>query len=660
MTINHRSIRLAPFVCALLMARLCPLSAQEVFHSQHNYQIVVDRGAGPLERFAAEELKMILNKSFSMPLSVDGKTDGVIFYVGQSEASVQAGFTQVKFKDDEFGVFYRPGSFLLCGFNDTTNAFSVYGRTGTLSAVYYFAEKYLGTRFFYPGEDGVVIARDPVVKPPPAAEKVTPFFSTRSFIFRGLGYGSGLSSKDVPVRDLILFSRRLLCSRPLWQNCVPYEFSNWKDRFAQSNLLLLARNGNEPVFADYGGKKHYSPCVTSDEAAAQAADDIIRLFATRTDVPSVHYYDDVWYVPCECERCQVSPLRILGKASGDVFDPTEEYYDFLKRVGNIVFSAYPDRRLMAHTKGNRYGKSPPSQTTLDRRIVLSLYVQRQWLCDPEVANSIPGFVRRWQVATGGPVLVHSYTRYPTFFDYPLITPRHFAAYLRSLKGLIQGEFCGDIDPATPYAFSALNAWVQAKLLFDPDRDVDALINEFCALAYPGAEVEMSQFYTEMENAWAATGTQGFKVDPLKIIYNKKNLGKALRWLEVARGRVKSPASFYEKIHTAFYEFYEKAGDPALPEEAEKLERPKFITVPALSAKTVIDGAIAEREWQGSSSFSFASMEMQKRRAVRLGAGRRLRPLVNETVLNVAVDGGWTTITVPAISPWGLLVVKPQN
>jgi hypothetical protein len=35
------------------------------------------------------------------------------------------------------------------------------------------------------------------------------------------------------------------------------------------------------------------------------------------------------------------------------------------------------------------------------------------------------------------------------------------------------------------------------------------------------------------------------------------------------------------------------------------------------------------------------------------------PLVNETVLNVAVDGGWTTITVPALSPWGLLVVKPR-
>jgi hypothetical protein len=35
------------------------------------------------------------------------------------------------------------------------------------------------------------------------------------------------------------------------------------------------------------------------------------------------------------------------------------------------------------------------------------------------------------------------------------------------------------------------------------------------------------------------------------------------------------------------------------------------------------------------------------------------PLVDETVLETAVDGGWTTITVPALSPWGLLVVKPR-
>lgn len=36
------------------------------------------------------------------------------------------------------------------------------------------------------------------------------------------------------------------------------------------------------------------------------------------------------------------------------------------------------------------------------------------------------------------------------------------------------------------------------------------------------------------------------------------------------------------------------------------------------------------------------------------------PLVEETVLEAAVDGKWTTITIPALNPWGMLVVTPEN
>ena len=58
----------------------------------------------------------------------------------------------------------------------------------------------------------------------------------------------------------------------------------------------------------------------------------------------------------------------------------------------------------------------------------------------------------------------------------------------------------------------------------------------------------------------------------------------------------------------------------------------------------------------------AAAQKMLKKGELLGAAQAsaYEPLVQETALKTTDSGEWVQVTVPAISPWGLLVVKPQN
>jgi hypothetical protein len=524
-------------LCGLPLAGATAMAAVT---SNLNYTVVIPEQASQIEVFAAQELSSFLGKIYSRDVALNGSTEPIVFYVGTGAEAERAGFAGRTFCDDESMIARCGRSFLFDGYDDASVILSEFGRVGTLTAVYVFLEKYTGLEFFFPGEAGYRLPENPELRFASNEEVFKPSFPVRGFNPITTAYSES---------EMLLFSRRMLCSRPNWHRSKRYGLSDWKERFGETQPELLARDESGKALSfKFRDKLYYSPCFTSDQAVQQAARDVIKMFDSDTSLISVHFMDDVPWLACRCERCTASPLRM--QVSGN--DYSEEYFNFVARVGELVFAACPDRVLITHTKTTY--PNPPVATALDKRIVVEILFHKGQAFKPAVLPDYRQYLLKWNQSSGLTNIVLSRANSAKFDrNWPLIMPRHTARALINVHGLTTGDH-GMSLLCPVYPFYALNVYVHCKVLADIDADIEQMIKEFVGFAYPGAEAPMYDFYAEMENIWAATPLdKGFE-DPLLTIYTPESLARPREFLKAAR-ETASKLEYLDPLYSSFMDFY---------------------------------------------------------------------------------------------------------
>jgi hypothetical protein len=530
------------------------LSAAETVIKRLNYTILTEDNPSAVCKTAANELAGILEKSYDRPIKLNGNDKEIVFFVGVSDEAIRADFAELPDVQDKFAVFRKGRSFLFHGYDDqdTKPEQSIRGQAGTLLAVYYFLTRYAGTQFFFPGEDGYSVSKDKEILFPADQDIPEPSFTLRGF---------SLQTKEYPYRERAMFFRRMLCSIPIWgQLDIYYVYLNkWKKRFfVEHPEYFMMRNGKR-ISENY---PNHVPCFSNPDVIQQTVSDIIEILNREPAKKTVKIFCDAPINLCECDACKAMPER---KIAGNGMNVSESVYGFQKKIADIIHQTHPDVYFLTQTKGRSYYE-PPKLVNLGDRFTVNILASPHLTAVKHQAFALET-AKKWQDA-GMRTMIFGYPRYtdiPTK-NMPVITPHFTKEYLKAFHGLTSGTAISELNN-NPYSFSALNQFVQAKLLFDLNTDTDKLIKEFCAFAYPGAEDEMIRFYAEMERLYRDRKDVHF--DPLCDIYSSENLQKPMRLLDDAAGKISGTRAFFDKLHADFKVFYERS--LAQKEKAEELK-----------------------------------------------------------------------------------------
>ncbi|NPA36092.1 MAG: DUF4838 domain-containing protein [Chlorobi bacterium] len=520
-----------------------PLKNGNVYDKRLNYTIVVPQEPSQTELFAAEELKNFLNKIYSKSISINGKNDDITFFIGKVVPGKKAGNN---FKEGEFGIFRDGNNFTFSGFDDkdADPTGSIKLCTGTLSSVYYFMTKYLGVKFYFPGSNGYDFKKDQPVYFKDKSDIPRP-----SFVVRGIS----IRNSSYTTNQNILFFRRSLGNIPYWAKKDYYYFylNKWKKRFEKEHPEYLGM---------YNGKRcsckfpFHLPCFSNPDVLKITVNDILNVLENDLSIRTVRLFADCPLRFCMCDNCMAMPER---KYIGETKENGEMVYGIVKKIMDKVHEVKPDVQFLVQTKiytsaGSYY--NPPHLVKMGPYCTV-LHLTRR--------NRIPVFDHSHEVAVADAwlkdsvkLVLKSYERYPEAKDYPLIKPHLDQRFFKLFENKALGTINSEASEKVPYSFSALGQYLQMKMLFDINTDLDDEIRKFCAFAYPGAAEEMVRFYNYMEEIYSKRCE--FSKPLFDDVYKFENLQISMDILNCAVDKVSPDSFFFDQLYNDFIKFYEKS------------------------------------------------------------------------------------------------------
>jgi hypothetical protein len=507
-----------------------------------NYTITTTENPTAIEKLAADELQRFLAKSYSEPIILNGKDEPIMFFIGVSAPAILAGFTDLPDLRGKFGIFRNGRNVLLYGWDDTDcdPEKQSYGEAGTLLAVYYFLRNYVGIEFYLPGESGMSLTRNQAIHFPGDRDIANPTFSMR---------GLSLDTKEYSSADMLLFFRRSLCSIPRWAHPdIHYVYwKYWKERFFETHPEYFLLRDGKRISEDYPNDV---PCFSNPDVLKQTVDDLIDSINKNPAIKTVKILRNSPVNLCECENCRAMPERQFSTTDSNV---SEVVYGFQRKVAERLHQTHPNIRFVTQTKGNYF--DPPKLEGLDDSFTVAIQTFQHFGKLSRQGTPVD-HAKKWQAAG----VRTTFFGYPRWDDratknLPVIIPRFTAELFRLFAGLSSGTATSELR-GNPYSFSALNQFVNARLLFNVNEEVDELIGKFCSFAYPGAAEEVAEFYSEMETLFCQRPDLS---TPLFMnVYSVVNLGKPKALLEAAQAKTKGESVFLNQLQADFNVVYDQA------------------------------------------------------------------------------------------------------
>ena len=519
----------------LLAATVCGCGPKGVTLVAGRTQVYVDRAASAVTRFAARELGGFLSQAFEAEVPVTNVfLDGyAAIVVGDNALSRAAGIDVAKLPRDAGVIRTAEGRVYLAGADDATlddrtvaGAFTagiwgnMYERASEF-AVYEFLERFAGVRFYFPGELGTVVPKRKTLVIPPTDFVNRPDYTARDYAAWEMGaWFDAAHEKD--GRQIMHHRHRLQtefipCSHGL------NEF-HYLRRFGKTHpeYFQMLADGTRNVDPQGRGANPGQLCHTSgiwDEIYKDVKSFLLGESArvrgipagyppgrgefawncNTKDIKGLGKFVDVMpqdaFQPCHCDRCQKAyradrsdasyaselvwgnVVRLCNrlKAEGVAGTVTMMGYAPYKNPPDIAF---PDNLLVMVARGGPWQEANPAAAAQEKREI------RAW------AEKIGKKVWLWNC----PCKFRG-----EFPDVPEHCPHAWAKYYRDLSPVIFGAFAQ--NTTTRWLYGHLNTYVYAKVCWDNETDVDALLEEYYTLMYGPGRDEMKRFFEQMEEVW---------------------------------------------------------------------------------------------------------------------------------------------------------------
>lgn len=513
--------------------------------------IVVQPDASEQLLGAVAELQALIERATGARLdAVDAPADGMVaIHIGRTEFVQSLGMDLGGLDGDGFIIeFPRPDAMVILGPTDW----------GTEFGIYEFLERYVGVRWLMPGPDGTYAPQTATLTVPSDPVREEPAFFSRKY------FGLRLPAQETWARRNRLHSR-IEFHHQLYLLFPP------SDR--QEHPEFFPIRGGERYFPPDGQHYHgWQPCFTAPGIVDVAVERIVKFFNEHPDVESYSLGVTDSGGHCQCENCRALDSGRKNMVNRDHL--SDRYFTWANAVVEGVLEKHPDKWFGFLAYSEIF--EPPDRVKLHPRLIPYMtYDRHQWI-EPEARASAEELTRRWAEAATT-VGWYDYI-YGAAYLVPRVYMHTMAQYYRFAHE--SGVRCLTAE-AYPNFGEGPKLYVSLKLQWDPDQDVDALLDEWyeCAVGSEAAP-SVKQYYEHWEDFWSrrileskwwAKGRQylPFNVPTYLQDVTPEEIAQSREWLEAAVANAGTEdQQARAKLLVRAFEYYE-ASATAYPREGEK-------------------------------------------------------------------------------------------
>ncbi|MCM8816578.1 MAG: DUF4838 domain-containing protein [Candidatus Omnitrophica bacterium] len=510
-----------------------------VFDGKPVADIIIPEKTTPVVEYSAKELQKYIKKISGVDIPIIKlksfeKIDTPFKFhivLGQNNLSKKFGISTDDLKNDGYVLKKSKNLIFICGrdtnVNPNTHHTRWLGSTGTLYGTYRLLE-ILGVRWFYPDERlDIVPTSESLYLVDDFEIKQNPYFRMRlcwgldTNWTRKIGYGGDIDA---------------------WAS----GHSFWGTR-SGTNWWNLYKDTNPEYFSINKEGKIYPHIAFPHEGVidriVEQAQDYFKKGRNYFGVCPNDYFMEI----CSCSKCQ-SMVSYERKESGHY---SNYVADAVVKVAEKLKQIYPDRYIV-YLAYEKYTLPPTSIKKLPENVVsliafstLGRLKDKIDFKDNTVIDEKKyNLIEDWQKLNPNKIYLLEYYTFGDSFI-PVFIPRLISQHIKKIKDLSEKENAPKIDGIGIFVDNAhkenfwwycINHYITAKMLWDPEFDVDEILKDFYDKFFGPASETMKSMFEYIENLYYS--------NPKRSIYTKEEIERILGYLEKAKIQVQKTA--YEK------------------------------------------------------------------------------------------------------------------
>jgi hypothetical protein len=485
------------------------------------YAIVIPHQASPVERKAAEELSQYIRRmsDVAIPVVDDAAPEREQeFLIGRTNrtARLLPGFDATALEEDGFTLRSVGDRIVILGGT----------KKGTLYGVYTLLEDHLGCRMY--SAAAVDVPRRTTITLPVLNTTQVPFIRHREVHYlnamdRAYSDWHKLHSSDDRNEDWGMFVHtfdRLVPAHNFFATH-PEFFSLQGNRRIPSGQLCLTNPGLFPVLTDS-----------------------LRVAMARK--PSARYWSvsqNDNFNECRCDSCLAQNTR-YGASSGTLIF-------FVNRVARM----FPDKTIS--TLAYQYTRSAPTGVTPEPNVNIMLCSiecnrSKPLATDPASASFVRD-IQDWGALTDNIIMwdyVVQFRNLVSPFPNLRVLQPNIRLFVRNNIRMMFQQGCG----ANVGEFGELRTYLIAKILWNPDCDVDSVMNDFLDGYYGAAGRDIRSYIDTMhdalERSGAGLGIYGYPYDAFTSYLTPPLLEEYTRIFDRAESKVSNDPTLLERVKNA--------------------------------------------------------------------------------------------------------------
>ena len=407
---------------------------------------------------------------------------------------------------------------------------------GWSNALYTIEKEMLGARYYWAGDLGLEYVKPSITHFPNRPWRETPAFAQRKFH---------------PVN--IDFARRNRLNQIYsFNHNLAKVFS--EEVFATTPEVFSEVNGRRKEPRGSGGTDP-QPDLTQPEAIEVAAQAAISHFADNPNSESfsLSINDNVLFDTTERTEAAVSPLRYFRTRP----NYTDLVFGFMNQVAKRVFDeggawqtpTGEDRYLTALSY---YWAEPAPTITIHPRVMPVLTSDRAQWHDHDYRTQDKTLIQAWAASGAERVATWDY-----YFGAPYLYPRQFNQWIVESIRHMSDEGIDVFFSQLPsfWGLDGAKAWLAAELLWNPEQDAHALLDEYYDNFFGPASAPIRAFYETAErhrneNEGQADWIKLYKDESGIALFSPEVLAEMRDYIELAEAEIgvppKQEASRFQK------------------------------------------------------------------------------------------------------------------
>ena len=528
----------------------------------------------------------------TLPIVRGGKFTPPALVLGDSALAAEHGLAGKALPIEGFAIKTVPGHILIVGRDGAVDGTKAHS-DGTAWGTYEFAERFVGVRWYFPGELGQSIPPTNTLAVRATWLEDAPVFRKRE-IWPPMsnpwnGSGTQLGALHTFLRHANSWPHTLVVHSPDWSKVGEY-LTN------RAEVFQLRSDGTRDFsMLCYGHPRTLETYLENIErhvagkapARVGIADKSITVSPADAEIA------------CYCTHCR----KLWNPSGGQYGSASKIVAQFTANLARIVKQRWPDMTVLYLPYLN-YTDAPTGVDVPDNvEVQLCGMPGLAQYKEPAIAKLEQATIDQWILLTGHKIQNWHYSCWPEDRTSAVYLFPHTAQdFYRRNRDKTVGTFINGTTDHWPRQHLSLYCWM--KMLWNPEFDVDAAINEYCRRLYGPAAATLRQLVELQITGWENSRWPSERLSPKAV--HQTSFPRALvqqmeSLLEQARKQAAGDATILQRIDYyagPFAAFFKESKDYA---EGTGL---KPLVAMKVGENPVLDGQLTDAVWQRAPEHSF--------------------------------------------------------